>query len=144
MARPGATRFTMRHRDLASDRAFWSTVVVYETAADMRQAAIRHRPTQNPESVANSGGCFQAAGSGHPTYLGIMRLTRELLTPAAVVHESVHAALVYVQKVQDVNVLQMDAWSAGRRLIDNEEALAYAVHGISSALLAELGLTAGC
>lgn len=133
----------MRHRDLASDRAFWSTVVVYETAADMRLASIRHRPTQSPESVANSGACFQAANSGHPSYLGIMRLTREFLTPAAVVHECVHAAVVYVQKVQDVNVLQMDAWSAGQRLIDNEEALAYAVHGMASALLAELGLATG-
>ncbi|MCV7417062.1 hypothetical protein [Mycolicibacterium litorale] len=70
-----------------------------------------------------------------------MRLTREYLAPAAVVHESVHAALVYAKKAKDVNVLHLDAWSDGQRLIDNEEALAYAVHGISSALLEELGLT---
>lgn len=122
-------------------RRFWSTIVVYETTKDMHRAALRHRPASDAKSIESSGGCFQSANSGHPSYLGIMRLSREFLTPAAVVHESVHAALVFVQKAHDVNRLHLDAWSEGQRLVDNEEALAYAIHGMSTALLAELGLT---
>lgn len=96
----------------------------------------------NADEIADCGGCFQAASSGHPTYLGIMRLSSEYLTSAAVIHESLHAALVHVQKAKGVDRLHLDAWSSGSRIIDNEETLAYSVHGISSALLAELGLLA--
>jgi hypothetical protein len=118
----------------------WMNVVVYDTTAEMQAASLRHRPASDPVSLAESGGCFQAANSGHPTYLGIVRFSREFLTPAAVIHESVHAALVYVQKKLDVNRLQMDAWSDGARTIENEEELAYSVHGIASSLLSHFDL----
>lgn len=136
----GVRRFTAGIGPSEDGRRFWMNVVVYDTSAAMRRASLQHRPTANAEEVADSGGCFQAANSGHPTYLGIMRLSNEFLVPAAVVHESVHAALVYVQKVRDVNVLHLDAWGDGARVIDNEESLAYAVHGIAAALLTELEL----
>ena len=133
-------RFTVGIGPNENGHRFWMNVVVYDTKEDMHQATLRHRPKSDAESVAESGGCFQAANSAHPSYLGIMRLTQEFLVPAAVVHESVHAALVYVQKVKDVARLHLDAWSDGERIIDNEESLAYSVHGIASALLAELAL----
>lgn len=120
----------------------WANVVIYDTSDEMRRAAIRHRPTSDAVAIEDSGGCFQAAGSSHPTYLGIIRFSREYLNPAAVIHESVHAALVYVQKTRDVDRLHLDAWSDGRRDIDNEEELAYAVHGIATSLLAHFDLVA--
>lgn len=119
----------------------WANVVIYDTSEEMRRAAMRHCPSSDPVAVAESGGCFQAAGTQHPSYLGIIRLSRDYLNPAAVIHESVHAALVYVQKTRDVNRLHLDAWSNGEKIIDNEEGLAYAVHGIATALLSHLELT---
>ena len=119
----------------------WLNIAVYDTSEQMRKAALRHRPSSDPVALEESGGCFQAARSGHPTYLGIIRLSREFLTPAAVIHESVHAALVFVQKKLGVDRLHMDAWSEGFRTIENEEELAYSVHGIATSLLSHLGLT---
>lgn len=130
-------RFTLAH---GNTTRYWTNVVVYDTTDEMRAAALKHRPTSDPASLADSGGCFQVANSSHPNYLGIIRLSREYLTPEAIIHEAVHCALSYVQKTQDVNRLHLDAWSDGRRAIDNEEELAYAVHGIATALLTELGL----
>jgi hypothetical protein len=118
----------------------WMNVVVYDTTEEMRRASMRHRPSSDPVAISECGACFQAAGTTHATYLGIARFSREFLTVAAVVHEAVHAALVYVQKTRDVNRLHLDAWSDGERTIDNEEALAYSVHGIATSLLTELGL----
>ena len=131
-------RFTIAHGKPGAKR-YWTNVVIYDTSEQMRRAAQLHRP----QSVVaeDSGGCFQAGNSGHPRYVGIIRLSREYLNPSAVVHESVHAALAYVQKARNVDRLHLDAWSDGQRIIDNEEELAYAVHGIATALLNELGLT---
>lgn len=117
-------------------------VVVYPTTAEMRRAALRFRPGANPDEVSECGAVFQCASEEHPTYLGIMRLSEEFLGADTVVHESVHAALVYVQKTRDIGRLHLDAWSEGPRVIDNEEALAYSVHGIATSLLTELGLLA--
>lgn len=134
-----ADRFVLRVDDRPR---CWMNVVVYDSSDEMRRAALRHRPASDPGELAESGGCFQAADSGHPTYLGIVRLSREFLTAAAVVHESVHAALVYAQKKLDVDRLHLDAWSEGVRVIENEETLAYSVHGIATALLTHLDLLA--
>lgn len=114
-------------------------VVVYGTTEEMRRAAMRFRPA--PE-IAECGAVFQAANEANPAYLGIMRFSREFLGADSVVHEAVHAALVYVQKTRDIRRLHLDAWSEGARVIDNEEQLAYAVHGIAASLLTELGLVA--
>ena len=133
-------RFTLGIGPDETGRRHWMNVVLYGTSEEMRQAAMRHRPTSNPKDMEDAGGCFQCGESSHPTYLGIMRLSGDYLTPEAVIHEAVHAALVYVQKTHAVDRLHLDAWSDGPRIIDNEEALAYSVHGIASALLAELDL----
>lgn len=140
MTRPD--RFTMGIGPNEYGRRYWMNIAVYDTTADMRTAAVRHRPTLDHTGTAEAGAVFQAANSGHPTYLGIMRFSAEFLNVAAIVHESVHAALVYVQKTRDVARLHLDAWSDGQRIIDNEEGLAYSVHGISTSLLTHFGLTA--
>lgn len=139
MTRPD--RFTMGIGPNDYGRRYWLNIALYGTTDDMRAAAIRHRPDSDPTGTAEAGAVFQAANSGHPTYLGIMRLSAEFLNAAAIVHESVHAALVYVQKSRDVGRLHLDAWSDGQRIIDNEEALAYSVHGISTSLLTHFELT---
>lgn len=124
---------------IRSQPAYWLNVAVYDTADEMRRAARRFRPGAT-DGADDAMAMFQCAGSAHPTYLGIARFAREHITAANVIHESVHAALVRVQKEYDVDRLHLDAWGEGRRTIDNEEGLAYAVHGISEALLKHFGL----
>ena len=128
-----------------SSPRYWLSIVVYDTAAQMRTAARRHRLGGPPAGGADDDamGIFQAAPEGTTSqFLGTIRLTEEHLTPEVVIHECVHAALTYTQRLLGVGVLHLAAWSNGRRVIDNEEALAYSVHGIANSLLTELGMLA--
>lgn len=129
------TRFTLRHGPAA--QRFWSNVVVYDTVDELRKAAYRHHPDKN---MADCMGCFQFR-PGPTRYLGIMRLCREHLTPEIVIHEAVHAAVAYVWKLSGKDRINLDARSQGDSTMgQREEELAYAVHGISAALLKEFEL----
>ena len=75
------------------------------------------------------------------TYLGIMRLCDEHLTPEVVIHESVHAAITYTWKSLGLQVIHLNPYSS-HSMANREEVLADAVHGISAALLTELELVA--
>jgi hypothetical protein len=127
-------RFTLRHN--TDGRCFWSNVVVYDTATELRAAAQRHRPEE--KDWDNAGGCFQPS-SGYGRYLGIMRLCRDHLTPEVVIHESVHCAVAYTWKSLGLQAIHLLPFSP-TSMTNREEVLAYAVHGIATALLNELDL----
>ena len=116
---------------------FWMNVAIYDTVIEMRAAAHKHRPC--PDNW-DAMGCFTVGPHDNPRYLGILRLCREHLTPAIVIHESVHAAVAFTAKSESVSRVHLDPHAGGVQA-EREETLAYATHGIAAALLDYLGLT---
>lgn len=135
-----AERFTLSTDPVGSGQRWWMHVAIHDTTADLRRAAKRRSPSDEPTFWDNCGGCF------HPhisttRYLGMMRLCYEHLTPDVVIHESVHAAVTYTWKSLSLQRIHLNPYSQAS-MDGREEVLAHAVNGISTALLRELGLLA--
>lgn len=127
-------------RNLTDPRTFWLNVAIYDTAAEMHVAAKRLRP--NVPVGPDVAGTFQPNNLQHIPYLGIMRLCREHLTATVIVHECVHAAVSLMWKMAKTDRVHLDPRTCGK-MLDHEENLAYAVGGMSVALMKELGVTGG-
>lgn len=139
-------RWTVRSDPTGSGWNAWFYVFIYETTDQLRAAARKY--------TYNGQGYFDdAAACFHPNlsyrvnkktgklercaktaFIGVMRLSMELLEPHVVIHECAHAAIHYVM------ALKLNSEYVVGRNIETEEAIAYAVHEFSDALLRKLGM----
>ena len=128
----GSRRFTMTHG--AEGRRYWVNVTIYDTVEELRRAAVAYLPDADIDMV----GCLQGNGKTTGNFLGNLRLCRDHLDPGIIVHECVHAAVVYVHKLTG-KPFRLALGGSGVAA-EREEDLAYAVQGMTNALLNELGL----
>lgn len=130
-------RFTLAHGH--AGQRYWLDVAVYDTVDAMRRAALRHDPDSADDALA----IFQSKDRPAPTsrHLGVLRLNVEHLDAGIIVHEAVHAAVAYVTRLNRETHFALNAHSpAGSVMGEREETLAYAVQGMSAALLQALAL----
>lgn len=133
---------------MGTGRKFWFILMVYDTTEQLQAAAHAYRPG---EDFSNAGGVFHGQFSSwrdsatgkltrhrSTSFLGVMRLSAEYLEPHVVIHESVHAAVTYVQALTLVTEIRLGKNS--RQMDRYEEPLCHAAHEISSAVLKATGL----
>lgn len=118
----------------------WFYVFIYETTAELQRAAKRYC-TGDVSTFDNAAGVFHPNFSyrvnkkgkiertARTSFIGVMRLSMECFHPHVLIHESVHAAVHYV------NALKLNSEYVIGRNMETEEALAYAAHEFSDALL---------
>lgn len=139
------TRWTLRTDPTNSGKPFWFYIYVYETPEDLRRAAAKYRDEDGVGSFVDTVGCFQpnisvkyaknkqTIRTASTTFVGCMRLCRPNMQQFVIIHESVHAAMNLCRAM----AYQQDRGDPDYEDIEWEEALAYATHHISRALLAK-------
>lgn len=133
-------RWTVRSDPVGCGWYCWFYVFIYETNDELRKAATKYSSYHDYDHFTDTLACFQPiftvrynnhkpVSCAKTAFIGVMRFSMEAFKPHIIIHEAAHAAVHYVCS------LNLETEYKLGDDIKNEEALCYAVHEFSMAIL---------